>query len=228
MTLLILATLGFVFIHRGLSATGLRAKALGLLGAVPYQAVYSVLSLLLIIGMARGYGGAVSGPANVSLWAGVPGLNWLALILMVPAVFLVVVGTLTPGPTTAGMEGLLKKAPEPRGIHRLTRHPFLWGVSLFALAHLLVAGHLAGLILFGALLYTSLSGTGSIDRKRKVAAGDLWEAYAAKTSNVPLAKGGLVPAVREMGALRLAAGGLGFVAIAWAHAAVFGRAVLPG
>ena len=41
------------------------------------------------------------------------------------------------------------------GITRVTRHPRLCGVSLWAIAHLLVNGHLAALLMFGALLVTA-------------------------------------------------------------------------
>jgi uncharacterized membrane protein len=70
---------------------------------------------------------------------------------------------------------------------RITRHPFLWGVALWALVHLIVNGDLAGLILFGALLVLALGGTVSIDAKRRRAFGEQWTQFAAVTSCVPFA-----------------------------------------
>jgi len=74
-----------------------------------------------------------------------------------------------------------------KGILRVTRHPFLWGVAIWALGHLVVNGDRASLILFGSLLVLALSGTSSIDAKRKRALGEAWDGFAAQTSNVPFA-----------------------------------------
>ena len=65
---------------------------------------------------------------------------------------LVVAGLFTPGPTLAGYEksGLAQAEPA-RGVLRITRHPFLWGVALWALGHLLVNGERFAVMLFGAL-----------------------------------------------------------------------------
>jgi len=38
----------------------------------------------------------------------------------------------------------------PTNLKRVMRHPFLWGVALWAIAHLLTNGDLASLLLFGA------------------------------------------------------------------------------
>ncbi|HEY2482005.1 MAG TPA: NnrU family protein, partial [Caulobacteraceae bacterium] len=66
-------------------------------------------------------------------------------------------------------------------------HPFLWGVAIWAGGHLLVNGSVAALVLFGSLLLLALFGTTSIDAKRKRALGEAWDAFAARTSNVPFA-----------------------------------------
>jgi uncharacterized membrane protein len=57
------------------------------------------------------------------------------------------------------------------GITRVTRHPRLCGITLWGIAHLLVNGNLAALIMFGALLVTAVNGMVSIDRKRRRALG---------------------------------------------------------
>ena len=54
-------------------------------------------------------------------------------------------------------------------------------------AHLLVNGNLAALLLFGAVLVTTLNGMVSIDRKRRRALGALWDEFEAQTSRLPFA-----------------------------------------
>lgn len=44
---------------------------------------------------------------------------------------------------------LAQGADIARGIVRITRHPFLWGVALWALVHFIVNGDLASVILSG-------------------------------------------------------------------------------
>jgi len=48
----------------------------------------------------------------------------------------------------------------------ITRHPFLWGIALWALVHLIINGDLASLILFGSLLLLAVGGTLAIDARR--------------------------------------------------------------
>jgi len=91
-----------------------------------------------------------------------------------------------------------------RGIVRITRHPFLWGVALWALVHLIVNGDLASFILFGSLLLLALGGTVAIDakRRRKFAGG--WAQFAQTTSSVPFAailsgRNSMVSALGEIG-----------------------------
>jgi uncharacterized membrane protein len=55
------------------------------------------------------------------------------------------------------------------------------------IAHLLINGNLAALIMFGAVLVTAVNGMASIDRKRRHALGGLWDEFAAQTSRLPFA-----------------------------------------
>src|SRR2546429_9012140 len=74
-----------------------------------------------------------------------------------------------------------------RGMVRVTRHPFLWGVALWSLVHLIMNGDLASVILFGSLLLLALGGTVAIDAKRRRKFGDGWRQFAQTTSSVPFA-----------------------------------------
>jgi uncharacterized membrane protein len=52
---------------------------------------------------------------------------------------------------------LLCAAYLPSSVRRITRHPMLWGVTLWALAHLPANGDLASIMLFGSLGLFSLA-----------------------------------------------------------------------
>jgi uncharacterized membrane protein len=201
---LIAASSFFLLIHFGVSGTRLRDVLAARLGAGPYRGAFAFASVVGIVWMTRAYRRA---PA-VDLWGQLIGLRPLAFALVLIAFLFVAIGLATPSPTRVGMETKLAQGTETvRGIVRITRHPFLWGVGLWAFVHLIVNGDLASVILFGSLLVLALGGTVSIDAKRRRSFGDQWSRFTQTTSNVPFAaivagKNQLRPALREIGILR--------------------------
>ena len=121
MTTLILAALFFVGTHLGLAGTPLRAAIVNRVGEGPYLIGYSILSLVAISWLADAYKVA----PYVETWGQLYGLQTLALVLVLLAFLLVVVGLTTPSPTLVGAESLLAKDDVVKGILRITRHPFL-------------------------------------------------------------------------------------------------------
>jgi len=198
------ATSFFLLIHFGVSGTRLRDVLVARLGAGPYRGAFAVASLVGIVWMIRAYRRA---PA-IDLWGQLIGLRPLAFALVLIAFLFVGIGLATPSPTRVGMDTKLAQGTEiVRGIVRITRHPFLWGVGLWAFVHLIVNGDLASVILFGSLLLLALGGTVSIDAKRRRSFGDQWTRFIQATSNVPFAaiatgRNQLRPALREIGILR--------------------------
>jgi uncharacterized membrane protein len=201
---LIAASSFFLLIHFGVSGTRLRDVLVARLGAGPYRGAFAVASVVGIVWMITAYRRA---PA-VDLWGQLTGLRPLAFALVLIAFLFVGIGLATSSPTRVGMETKLAQGTEiVRGIVRITRHPFLWGVGLWAFVHLIVNGDLASVILFGSLLVLALGGTVSIDAKRRRSFGDQWSRFIQATSNVPFAaiaagRNQLRPALREIGILR--------------------------
>ncbi len=127
-------------------------------------------------------------------------------------------------------EGALDRADVVKGMLRITRHPFLWGVAIWAAGHLLVNGDRAGLVLFGAMLVLAIFGTVSIDGKRARALGDRWDGFAAQTSNVPFAAilaGRQSLKVGEIGWWRIALAVIVYAALLFGHPYAFGVRALP-
>jgi uncharacterized membrane protein len=177
----IAAAFFFVGIHWFIAGTELRWRIAGKIGEEAFQAIFSLLSLAGIVWLARAYRHA----GYVALWGQVSGLRPLALLLMLIAFFFAVLAFTSPNPTAVRGGALLKEKDPARGIQRITRHPFLWGVLIWSLTHLVLNGDLASVIFFGAFLLLTLRGPASIDRKRKRLFGDDWDRFAAITSNVP-------------------------------------------
>jgi len=218
----------FVLIHVGISATGARTALVGRIGEGPYRAVFSLVSLGLLVWLIQSYGamrGDPFDPLNEGLWAPPTWLAWPSFVLTFLGVTLAVAGVLTPGPTFAGFETLgLKRAEPAYGVLRITRHPFLWGIALWAAGHVLVNGERFALMLFGALGLMVIFGARSIDRKGRARNAEGWDAFEEVTSNVPFA-------AIVQGRNRLALGEIGWrglagvavtVIIVLAHERLFG------
>ncbi|MFZ0848196.1 MAG: NnrU family protein [Hyphomicrobiaceae bacterium] len=216
MTSLVVAALVWVTIHLLISGGPLRPWLAARLGERAYQATFAALSLASLMALYVSYI-VVKPPtaAQTPLW----------LVVCVAAVqllasLLIVAGLSTINPGTAGMDEAVRRPDVVRGMLRVTRHPFLWGVFLWSATHLALARDTAGLLLFGSIGLVALRGTWSIDRKRRLALGAAWRDFADRTSNVPFAaiigRGQRLPS-GEIGVIRLSAAVASWAAAIWAH-----------
>lgn len=230
MNLFAWALAGFVLIHIGISATGLRARIVGAIGEWPYRGLFSLASGALLTGLIIGVGQMRADPfdpLNAPLWDPPGWLRWGAYVLVLFGLSLAFTGLFTPGPTTAGFEkaGLARGEPA-YGVLRITRHPFLWGVALWGAGHLLVNGERFAVMLFGALALMAIFGARSIDRKGAARDPEGWEKFEVVTSNAPfvaIAQGRNKLSLGEIGWRGLAGVAIA-VAIALFHRQLFGVA----
>lgn len=220
-----LAAIAFFALHAVVSGTSLRRVLVRALGEVPFRAVFSLASLGLLAALWIAYRSAPCAP----LWVLPRLFGWLPLGVVPFALFFITGAFSTPNPTSVGGERALA-SPEPaRGVLRITRHPFLWGVVLWSGAHLLVLGGTSSLWFFGSLGLTAALGTRSIDRKRAASQGAAWDRYRGATSNVPFAailRGRNRLALAELRVPALLAVGL-TLAVLVSHRWLFGVSPLP-
>ena len=220
----------FLAIHFVVSGTRLRDAITARIGQGPYMGLFSLASVAALTWTGFAYGAARHGP-DPAWWAATPATKWVQLGVTLIAFLLIVPGLATPNPTSVRQEATLDKPDAVRGMLRITRHPFLAGVALWAAGHILVNGDLASLILFGSLLILAVFGTVSIDAKRRRALGDKWDAFARQTSAAPLAaiaQGRQSLKLGEIGWWRLALALAVWAALVWAHPLLFGASPLPG
>lgn len=178
-TQLIAATAAFLLTHLA-SSTPLRPALIGAIGEKGYRALYTVAAFATLIWMVYSYNRAPVQP----LW---PGLKLLPAIFMPVAFILLACGVLSRNPTMVGAEKLLKSEDPARGIIRVTRHPVMWGIGLWAAAHLLARGDLKSVVFFGGLLVLALAGAAALDARKAKTLGEDWKRFAAVTSHLPLA-----------------------------------------
>ena len=222
---LVIAGAAFCGSHVLLSSTGLRGTLRDQLGERGFLAVYSLTSLIIFAWFVSAYAGA----PTVELW---PRQRWTALVpvlLMPLATILLVVGYSTRNPTAVGMERSAGADDPAPGLLRVTRHPVMWAIGLWAISHLIANGDVASLLFFGSLAALALGGTLLIDRKKQLALGSNWPRLAEVTSNLPFAAllaGRTRLRWRDVSLLRVAAGLLLYAVLYLAHPIITGLPVV--
>ncbi len=226
---LVAAAAVFIAMRRLIAGTSMRAMIVARIGERAYLAAFSVATVAVLIWLGFAYAGARHDLANRVLFEIGVDLRPAQLVAQFVAFVLVVTGLSTANPTITTLGRLVRRHDPVLGILRVTRHPFLWGIAIFSIGHMPVHADIASWILFGTLAFVALAGTCSIDAKRRAVWGDAWEAFAARTSNVPFAailrgRQRLRPA--EIGWLRFAAAAGLFALFAIIHPVLFGASVL--
>ncbi len=230
MIMLCAAAVAFLLLHLMVSGTRLRDVLVARLGSGVYSGLFSLASLAGLAWLGFAYAGARGSAGDTVFWGGTPATKSIQLALQFVAFLFIVIGLTTRNPTAVGGESALDSPTVVGGMLRVTRHPFLWGVAIWAAGHLLVNGDAASLILFGSMLLLSLLGTSSIDRKRRRILGERWSGFAERTSNPPF---GAILAGRQ----KLALGEIGwwrpvlaiaiYIALIFGHPYAFGVSALP-
>ena len=126
MTLLLIGLVIFIGIHLLPTFSSLREKLVNRYGLNPYKGRFALVAalglVLIILGHLRAPG--------IPLWIPPDWGRLAAHILMLPALILFMAAKL------------------PGNIKRYTRHPMLWGVTLWSIGHILANGDQASLIIF--------------------------------------------------------------------------------
>jgi uncharacterized membrane protein len=221
MTELILAAAFFSGFHLGVAGTRARDILVARFGENIYRAGFSLVSLIGLGWLIRAYGQA----PYIETWGQLAWFRPVAVALMPVAVVLVVASLTRPNPAAMGGEKFLAASNPAVGVFRITRHPMLWGIAVWALLHLIANGDAASLVLFGSLLILALAGTHSIDAKRARSGMPGWERFAAVTSNLPfraIRQGRSKLEFKELWNWRLALALAVYLALLHFHAAWFG------
>lgn len=171
--------------HVGLATSRVREPLINRFGQIGFNAIFSLiaavsLTLLVTYYAAHRYEGAAG--LDLGRFAL---CHWLLIGMIAFGVVLMVAGLVSypRSPYALFSEGM----PSPRGIQRITRHPFFSGVALFSLAHVLLATRLVGATFAAGLAFLSILGARHQDAKFLAQRGRPYADYLAATSMIPFA-----------------------------------------
>lgn len=171
---MLIAWVVFFGTHVGLGATGLRRH----LGPPRFALVFLVIASISFIGLCATYAAVIfEGPAGF-------GARSPALLVVVTVGFVFMATALVAYPRSP-MARLDGRAPEPRGLARITRHGFMVGATLFGLAHAAMATRATGTVFFGGFAVLAVLGSLLQDRRLLRARGPAYAEYLASTSFLP-------------------------------------------
>jgi uncharacterized membrane protein len=220
-TALVTAAAVWIGIHTFISGGPMRARLVAQIGDRLYRGGFALISIASLIVFGLAYASTKpTQPVDLPLWVVVGLAAWQ----LVASLF-IVAGLSTRNPGTSGLDHTIADRAIVRGMLRVTRHPFLWGVAMWSVAHLLVRYDAANFILFGSIGYVALAGTLSIDRKRSHSLGPAWMAFADATSNVPflaIAEGRQRLPFNEIGLMRVACALILWLVVIWVHPSISG------
>jgi uncharacterized membrane protein len=206
---LVAATAAFLATHF-VSSTPLRGKLVAAIGEWPYRGLYSAIAFVTLGWMIWAYATA----QHDHLWQGP---RWPPYVAM-PLAFVLLACGYWRNPTMVGADRLLKSDDPARGVIRITRHPIMWAVMLWAASHIWARGDLKALVFFGGFLLLAALGTVLLDRRKS--ANPDWARFTGVSSNIPflaLAQRRNRIVWREIGWLRPLAGAAVFFAVLLVH-----------
>jgi uncharacterized membrane protein len=134
----------FLGVHAWPMVPASRERIVGRLGLNGYKLLFTLFSVLGLVFIVIGYG-ATRGAWPV--WYPPTWTKHVAFTLMLPAMILLVA------------------AYVPSRIRDVAKHPMLAAVKLWALAHLLVRGDVASILLFGSFLAWAIADRISVKRR---------------------------------------------------------------
>jgi uncharacterized membrane protein len=189
------------------------------LGASGFTLAYSTLSLAVLAWLI----GAAGRAPHLILWDWAPWQVHVPLVVMGPVCLILALSIGQPNPFSFGGAHNDQFDPTRPGIVRLSRHPLLLALALWAAAHVMPNGDLAHVILFGTFAVFALLGGRLIDRRKRREMGPEWQGMLDRVAATPLLS--VSPSGDTL--LRLAASIALYGALLWAHPFLFGVSPLP-
>lgn len=176
----ILAFTAFFFSHSMPLRPALRRPLTARLGARGFGAVYSGLSIVVLIWLI----GAAGRAPFVGLWTSAVWQAYVPLAAMLVACLILSLSLGRPNPLSFGGARNAAFDPAAPGLVGRVRHPVLLALALWSASHLVPNGDLAHVILFATFAVFALLGGRLIDRRKRREMGQAaWQDLVTRTRN---------------------------------------------
>lgn len=139
-------------------------------------------------------------------------IGWIAASLITWPAMILLAGSLVGNPAMPTPQAEAQARAEPRGVFKVTRHPMMWGIGLWAISHLVLFWSTRTMITAAAIGILALVGARLQDGKKAAQMGEAWAGWSRRTSYWP--RWGRLFSV---GAVPLVAGTALWLAASWLH-----------
>mgnify|MGYP003603538062 FL=1 len=191
---LIAASAAFVGSHFLLSHP-LRARLVAAVGPGGFQALYSLFAFAGLGWMVMAF--VAIGPQGAVLWDGTSDAIWALASLLTLIASVLLLGSFMGNPALPAPNAAQHAARGVHGVFHVTRHPMMWAIALWGVAHILVRPDPRTGVLAGSFILLALLGSHFQDRKKQELMGGAWQVWQAQTSFWPrplgLLSAGIVP-----------------------------------
>ena len=147
LAILVLGLVVFLAPHTLTAFRAARQQVVNRIGLGPYKGLYSLVALVGIVLIVYGFG-LYRATGWIDVWVPPSWARHVTVALMWPASICVVAAYI------------------PGDLKRTLKHPFLVGIKLWALAHLIANGDLGSIVLFGSILAWAVFDRISLKRRR--------------------------------------------------------------
>jgi uncharacterized membrane protein len=138
--------------------------------------------------------------------------GWIAATLLTWPAMVLLAGSFAGNPALPTPMAEAQARAEPKGVFRVTRHPMMWGIGLWAISHMALFWSTRTMITAAAMGILALVGARLQDGKKAALMGDAWGEWSSRTSYWPR-----LGQMFSVGAVPLAAGTVLWLAGSWVH-----------
>lgn len=184
-TFVAVASTVFLVTHIGLTLAPIRTPLRARLGEAGFVGAYTLVAAVAFSFMVHSY--AVTrdeGPLGPAL-AAIPSVRVVLIVVSLTGVALMVGAFAPKGYWESPSMILVGRPREPYGLERITRHPFMAGLVLWAIAHASMSSRLTGVIFFAVLIVTAVLGSAHQAGKLRRRHGEGYDRFLRTTSAVP-------------------------------------------
>lgn len=206
LVILLEANIAFVGSHFVMSHP-LRAPMVRMLGEKGFSLAYSAVSFATLAWVYFAFTAAP--PADLP---GSGEIGWIAATIITWPAMVLLAGSFAGNPALPTPLAEAQARAEPKGVFRVTRHPMMWAIGLWALSHLVLFWSTRTMITAAAMGTLALLGAKLQDGKKAALMGEAWAEWSRKTSYWPR-----LGQLFGVGAVPLVAGTVLWLAGSWVH-----------